>query len=94
MRRRLYYDLGDVEEAEAIEAGTRRVRRSRSGDWAAALRRRAASRYRAGEYAGAIRLLKQARKMDETLGRKLALVDDLNGLAACHLGLVRQQAGP
>ena len=90
----LYYDLGDAEEAEAIERGMRRARRSRSNDWAAVLRRRAASRYRAGEYDGAIRLLKQAQKIDKMLGRKLALVDDLNALAACHLGLARQRTQP
>ena len=89
----LYYDLGDAEEAEAIEAGMRPIRRSRSSDWAAVLRRRAASRHRAGEYAGAIRLLKQAQKIDEMLGRKLALVDDLNGLAACYVGMARAERG-
>jgi tetratricopeptide (TPR) repeat protein len=85
----LYYDLGDRDEAEAIEKGLRPLRRSATSDWAAALRRSAQAKYRAGDFQGAIKLLKQAQKMDETLGRKLAVVDDLNGLAACQLALAQ-----
>jgi len=88
----LYYDLGDRDEAEAIEKGLRPLRRSTTSDWAAALRRSAQGKYRAGDFAGAIRLLKQAQKMDEMLGRKLAVVDDLNGLAACLLASAREKA--
>jgi tetratricopeptide (TPR) repeat protein len=88
---RLYYDLGDREEAEAIEKGLRPLRRSQTNDWAAALRRSAQAKYRAGDFTGAIKLLRQAQKMDEALGRKLAVVDDLNGIAACYLGKVSER---
>jgi tetratricopeptide (TPR) repeat protein len=79
-------------EAEAIEKGLRPLRRSATSDWAAALRRSAQAKYRAGDFQGAIKLLRQAQKMDETLGRKLAVVDDLNGIAACQLAQAVQGA--
>jgi tetratricopeptide (TPR) repeat protein len=88
----LYYDLGDREEAEAIEKGLRPLRRSQTNDWAAALRRSAQAKYRAGDFQGAIKLLRQAQRMDEALGRKLAVVDDLNALAACLLASAREKA--
>jgi tetratricopeptide (TPR) repeat protein len=90
----IYYDLGAVEQAEAVEQGLQPPERDASTNWAAALRRRAQMQYRAGQYEEAIRLLTQAQQVDDTLQRKLALVDDLNGLAACYLALARQRAQP